>query len=59
MGLFRGRVIGNGAGIILSSDEPDYSDSLEQQGAEERGVVRLLRAESGMRVIYLNIIKEQ
>jgi hypothetical protein len=48
MGLFRGRVIGNGAGIILSSDEPDYSDSLAQQGAEERGVVRLLRAESGM-----------
>ena len=48
MGLLRGRVIGNGAGIILSSDEPDYSDSLAQQGAEERGVVRLLRAESGM-----------
>ena len=48
MGLLRGRVIGNGAGIILSSDEPDYSGSLAQQGAEERGETRLLRAESGM-----------
>jgi hypothetical protein len=27
MGLLRGRIIGDGAGIILSSDEPDYSQA--------------------------------